>query len=251
MCDWLRPGPYAVKPPLVWPWAPFYAEPMEADTAPVLTLLQAYLATTPLPASGRLPPERELAEALGVSRAELRKALATLEAEGQLWRHVGKGTFLGARPLAAIGDVAQLAQLASPADMLQARLVLEPQLAAVAASHATPAQIGAMREAMAASRRPGLSWRGYEGQDARLHREIALAASNPLLLHLFDQLAAIRRVMTWNRSRQRPDGPEPDHPSFAEHEAIVAAIAAGDAAAAARHMHDHIAAVHRLIALPA
>jgi DNA-binding FadR family transcriptional regulator len=218
------------------------------DGTPVLTLLQAYLASTPLPDSGRLPPERELAEALGVSRAELRKALATLEAEGQLWRHVGKGTFLGARPLAAIGDVAQLAKQAGAEDMLRARLVLEPQLAALAARHATPAQVEAMRAAMEASRRPGLTWRGYEGQDARLHREIAAAAGNPLLLHLFDQLAAIRRVLTWNRPRPQPEGPPPGHPSFAEHEGIVAAIAGGEAAAAQARMHDHIAAVHRIIA---
>ena len=69
--------------------------------APVPALLQAYLAGLSLPDSGRLPPEREMAEALGVSRPALRKALAALEAEGQLWRHVGKGTFLGPRPLAA------------------------------------------------------------------------------------------------------------------------------------------------------
>jgi DNA-binding FadR family transcriptional regulator len=218
------------------------------DGTPVLTLLQAYLASTPLPDSGRLPPERELAEALGVSRAELRKGLAALEAEGQLWRHVGKGTFLGARPLAAIGDVAELARRAGAGDMLRARLVLEPQLAGLAARHATPAQVEAMRAAMAASRRPGLSWRGYEGQDARLHREVAAAAGNPLLLHLFDQLAAIRRVLTWNRPRPRPEGPPPGHPSFTEHEGIVAAIAAGEAAAAQALMHDHIAAVHRIIA---
>ncbi|MDB5370992.1 MAG: GntR domain protein [Roseomonas sp.] len=215
---------------------------------PVLTLLQAYLATTALPASGRLPPERELAEALGVSRAELRKALAALEAEGQLWRHVGKGTFLGPGPLAAIGDVAHLARGAGAGDMVRARLVLEPQLAALAARHATPAQLAAMRMAMEASRRPGLSWRGYEGQDARLHREIAAAAGNPLLLHLFDQLAAIRRVLTWDRPRPHPEGPPPGHPSFAEHDGIVAAVATGEAEAAAARMHDHIAAVHRLIA---
>ena len=48
--------------------------------------------------TGRLPPERQLSEALGISRTELRKALGVLEAEDQLWRHVGKGTFFGSRP---------------------------------------------------------------------------------------------------------------------------------------------------------
>jgi DNA-binding FadR family transcriptional regulator len=218
------------------------------DDAPVPALLQAYLAGLSLPASGRLPPEREMAMALGVSRPALRKALSTLEVEGQLWRHVGKGTFLGPKPLAAVGDIATLARQAGPADILAARLLLEPQLAALAARHATAAGLDAMQAALQASRRPGLSWRGYEGQDARLHREVALAARNPLLLHLFDQLAAIRRVLTWDRPRERPHGPPPGHPSFAEHEGIVAAIAGGDGAAAAARMHDHIAAVHRIIA---
>ena len=63
-----------------------------------LTQLKAYLAQLNLPENARLPAERELCDVLGVSRGELRKALALLEAEGEVWRHVGKGTFLGARP---------------------------------------------------------------------------------------------------------------------------------------------------------
>lgn len=212
---------------------------------PVLTLLQAYLAQAQLPADGRLPPERELAEALAVPRGELRKALAAMEAEGQLWRHVGKGTFLGARPIARIDDVAAIAARSGLAELREARLELEPRLARLAAERR--ADVAPMRAAMEASRRTGLSWRGFEGQDARLHRAIAEAAGNLLLLHLFDQLAAIRRVLTWGRARPRPDGPPPDHHSFAEHEAIVAAIAAGQGAAAERAMAAHIGEVHRRV----
>ncbi|MBE9603790.1 FadR family transcriptional regulator [Acetobacteraceae bacterium H6797] len=212
---------------------------------PVLTLLQAYLAQAHLPADGRLPPERELAEALGVSRGDLRKALAAMEAEGQLWRHVGKGTFLGARPLAQIDDVAAIAGLTNLAEVREARLALEPRLARMAA--ARRADVGPMREAMEASRRAGLSWRGFEGQDARLHRAIAEAAGNPLLLHLFDQLAAVRRVLTWDRARERPGGPPADHHSFDDHERIVAAIAAGEEESAEAAMTAHIGEVHRRV----
>ena len=76
----------------------------------VITQLRAYLTQTELPDDGRLPPERELSEALGVSRTELRKALSALESEGQLWRHVGKGTFIGSRPLDTFADIAALAR---------------------------------------------------------------------------------------------------------------------------------------------
>ncbi|WP_267360337.1 MULTISPECIES: FCD domain-containing protein [unclassified Methylobacterium] len=221
---------------------------MDSDAAPVLTLLQAYLAKTRLPADGRLPPERILAEALGTSRGELRKALAVMEADGQLWRHVGKGTFLGSRPLAAIDEVAALATRATPPDLVQARLAVEPELAALAALHAAPSQRDALRRALRASCGAGQTWRGYELEDARLHRAIALAAGNPLLLFLYDHLAAIRRVMTWDRPRAAEEGPPADHPSFAEHDRIVAAIAARDPAAARREMAAHVTAVHAAMA---
>ena len=218
---------------------------IERDGVPVLTLLQGYLANAPLPPDGRLPPERDLAEALGVSRPALRKALAVLEGEGQLWRHVGKGTFLGPRPLAAIGDVAQMAAQAGPEAVMRARLVLEPALAAQAARQATGAQREDLRRLLRAARAPCLSWRGFEGQDATLHRAIAVAAGNPVLLHLFDEVSAIRRAVTWARPRARPEGPPPDHHSFAEHERIVAAILARDAAAAAAAMRAHLTTVER------
>ena len=75
------------------------------DPQGTLTQLRAFLAQAPLSVDSRLPPERELCQQLGVSRGELRKALATLEAEGQLWRHVGKGTFIGARPAESLADL--------------------------------------------------------------------------------------------------------------------------------------------------
>jgi DNA-binding FadR family transcriptional regulator len=217
---------------------------MDTDAAPVLTLLQAYLATSELPPDGRLPPERVLAEALGASRRELRKALAAMEAEGQLIRRVGAGTYLSPRPLAAIDEVASLAQSTRADDIVQARLILEPELAAAAAGRAADTDLSALQAAVRASRHPGLTWRGYELQDARLHREIAVVAGNPVLLFLYDHLAAVRRVMTWNRVRPVIVGPPQDHPSFTEHDRIVAAIAANDPDTARREMRDHVSAVH-------
>ena len=128
---------------------------MEHESAPVITLLQAYLATTRIPADGRLPPERELAEALGISRSELRKALSVMEADGQLWRHVGRGTFRGPTPLAAINDAAALAAAVAATDITHARLLMEPEITALAAAHGTAAQVDTMQDAMQASCRPG------------------------------------------------------------------------------------------------
>ncbi|MFB9970949.1 FCD domain-containing protein [Pseudoroseomonas cervicalis] len=209
---------------------------------PVLALLQGY---RPTPC-----PRRAIAARAGARRrprrlrAELRKALSAMEAEGQIWRHVGKGTFLGARPLAATGDVAQLAARAGLPDVMAARLVLEPQLAALAAARADAAQRAALLALARPPARP-LSWREFESQDAALHRAIAEAAGNLSLLHVFDLLAAMRRALTWSRPRPRPEGPPPDHHSFAEHGRIAAAIAAGDAEAAAAEMRAHVEGVRR------
>jgi len=210
----------------------------------IVTQLRGYLAQTDLPEDGRLPPERELAVALGVSRTELRKALDVLESEGQIWRHVGKGTFMGSRPLDTFADIAALARRSNPAEVMRARIVVEPEIARAAAFTATPADISEMRMCLARSRQAE-TWRQYEGWDVRLHRTIAEATQNSLLIGLFDTLNAVRRAVTWGRLRTVPVRPRPDHHSFAEHEIIVEAIEHRDMAGAANAMRAHLMTVER------
>jgi DNA-binding FadR family transcriptional regulator len=218
------------------------------DPAPaVLTLLQGYLANADFSADGRLPPERALAATLGVGRGELRKALAVLERQGALWRHVGKGTFLGARPVAAIGDLAALARSVGPPAVMQARLALEPSIAREAATNASAAQLLDIA-ARAAPPPARLTWRQFESADAQFHRTIAEATQNTVLLHLFDTLSAIRRAVTWARPRSAPAGPPPDHHSFAEHAAIARAIAERDPQGATAAMVQHLESVARNLA---
>src|SRR5215203_6532918 len=92
----------------------------------------------------RLPPERRLVEMLGLNRPALRKALAVLESEGQIWRHVGKGTFVGSRPTIAQGDMSAIARKTNPGEVMRTRILLEPEVAAMAALNATPAHVAEM-----------------------------------------------------------------------------------------------------------
>ena len=108
-----------------------------------LVRLRAYLDGGGLSVDSRLPPERELSRSLGVSRAGLRQALAVLEAEGQIWRHVGKGTFVGSRPIGETVAVSEIAARSNPSDVMRARLILEPELTREAALHATLDDIAA------------------------------------------------------------------------------------------------------------
>jgi DNA-binding FadR family transcriptional regulator len=209
-----------------------------------LVQLQAYLTRTELPDDGRLPPERELCESLGVSRGDLRKALAALERDGRIWRHVGKGTFVGSRPTGETVAVPEIAARCSPSEVMRARLILEPELAREAALHATLDDIAAMRRSLVQTRHAA-SWRHYENLDNLLHRQIAQSSGNTLLLGMFDVLNAVRRAVVWGRLRAEATRPPADHHSFADHDRIVDAIADRDLAGAAAAMRNHLQQVER------
>jgi DNA-binding FadR family transcriptional regulator len=214
-----------------------------------LTQLRAYLAQHDLPSNSRLPPERELCDILGVSRGELRKALAVMESNGELWRHVGKGTFIGARPTKEYSDVAAIAALTNPREVMQARLLIEPQIAREAALNATAGDIAELKQCMIASRQ-AQTWRQYENSDNRLHRAVAEAAHNTVLLALFDTLNAVRRAVVWGRLRDKVDRPPTDHHSFVEHEALVRAIEERDMDGASQAMLRHLSHVEGNLLAP-
>lgn len=211
------------------------------DTA-VLSRLRDFLATAQLPDGGRLPPERDLAESLDVGRSALRKALATLQAEGVVWRHVGKGTFTGERPIDTVADINAMVHRTNPLEVMGARIAFEPEVARCAALNATPSQIAELRSAMLKAQQAP-TWRLYEQWDNRLHRLIGEASQNSLLLGLLDTLNAVRRAVTWGRLRDTPVRPPPDHHSFEEHARIVDAIANRDGSAAADAMRRHLRSV--------
>lgn len=204
--------------------------------------LRSYLETAEIGGDGRLPPERELAEALDMGRAVLRKALAVLEAQGVVWRHVGKGTFMGERPIDTASDVNALVQRTNPTEVMAARIAFEPEVARLAAANATAAQIAELRSC-AAKCRAASSWRQYEQWDNRLHRSLGEAAQNTLLLGLLDTMTTVRRAVTWGRRRTGSDRPPADHHSFREHDAIVEAISTRDGQAAADAMRGHLRSV--------
>lgn len=206
--------------------------------------LQAYLAQIDLPSDGRLPSERELCESLGVSRGDLRKALDVLEKDGHIWRHVGKGTFVGSGPVEETIGISEIAGRTNPADVMRARLIIEPEIAREAALHATLADISAMRHSLAQTREAA-TWRQYENIDNLLHRQIAQASRNNVLLGLFDVLNAIRRTVVWGRLRAEGARPPADHHSFGDHEKIVGAIAERDLAGAAGAMRHHLQQVEQ------
>lgn len=215
---------------------------LDANDAP-LVQLRAWLTRHDFPPETRLPPERELAVILGVSRGELRKALATLEAEGHLWRHVGKGTFTGARKMEVM-SLAEIDRETNPAEVMRTRLLIEPIIAREAALNATSKHLEALRRCVRRTHK-ATTWRQYETADNELHRCIAEATDNRLLLALFDALNAVRRAVVWGLLRSNSDRPPDDHHSFSEHDRIIEAIESRDLEGAGRAMYMHLRAVER------
>jgi|SRR6185312_5008646 DNA-binding FadR family transcriptional regulator len=209
-----------------------------------LVQLQAFLAQMDVSGETRLPAERELCESLGVSRGDLRKALMVLEKDRRIWRHVGKGTFVGSGPVEETIGISEIAGRTNPADVMRARLIIEPEIAREAALHATLDDIAAMRRSIVHTR-DAATWRQYENVDNLLHRQIAQASRNNVLLGLFDVLNAVRRTVVWGRLRSDGAHPPADHHSFADHEHIVDAIADRDMAGAAAAMRLHLQQVER------
>ena len=150
-----------------------------------LIQLKAWLAQSNLPKDSRLPPEREFADLFGVSRGDLRKALATLEKNGELWRKVGKKTFFGAKPIDELSVVGRVVEQLNPMEVMSARIFIEPLLAQQAAINATGYLIEELERCLF-GQREAVTWRQYENADNRLHRTIAEASRNTVLLALFD-----------------------------------------------------------------
>ncbi len=208
-----------------------------------VTRLRAFIAEGGYGTGGRLPAERQLTEELGLTRNTLRKALDTLEREGAIWRHVGKGTFIAdTSPQRPMDAAVELGRQLTPYRMMRARLTIEPAIAREAAVNASGEALARMRETLDRSRGAD-SWADYEVEDDRFHRTVAEASDNLLLLTLFDQLNDVRRAVAWGNVSRQTSRPSSDHSSFDEHDAIAAAIAGRDPEAAQAAMRRHLRSV--------
>jgi DNA-binding FadR family transcriptional regulator len=212
--------------------------PDMADTD-AFDLLLGWIQTATLPADGRLPSERALGAQLGIGRSELRKALATLEGQGCLKRHVGQGTFLVHQPRRDGSSLGDIAHRTSPLEAMQARLVVEPEIARLAALAASPAQLAQLRQ-LSGQIRQATTWKDYESLDWRFHDLIAEACGNGLLVEIQYLVNAVRQDVVWGHLVRAGSGPPADYRSYLEHDAIVDAISRRDRRAAAEAMRQHL-----------
>ncbi|MFO1158671.1 MAG: FCD domain-containing protein [Reyranellaceae bacterium] len=201
--------------------------------------IESIMARRKLGLGSKLPTERELAEELGQTRHAVRRALGRMEAQGKIWRHVGRGTFVGTAPDTDPTDIGAMLSHTSPRQIVETRQILEPQIAAMAAVHATPAQIEAIEDAYrrCASAR---NMDSYETWDEAFHRAIVAATGNTMLMALHEVLNRARKDVVWGTLRKAMLRPERREHYSSEHARVVEAIRNRDLVAAAAAMRGHI-----------
>ncbi|RIJ00363.1 FadR family transcriptional regulator [Achromobacter sp. K91] len=190
------------------------------------------------PRGGRLPSERELAEQLQVSRASIREALIALEIEGYVEVRVGTGVFVTAiREAAAPVYAAPGQDGIGPFDLLEARMLIEPECAGMAAQHGSPAQIAAIRDA-----HEGMSLGNSPGRhDREFHNAIAAACGNAAVAASVAHLWELTQASpVYSRMEDYFVDTKVWAIAHAEHQRILTAIQARDPIRARHAMHAHL-----------
>ena len=193
----------------------------------------------------RLPPERDLARQLAVSRPVLREAMVALELAGWVEVRSGAGTYVkssGRTPLNFVN--------AGPGafELLAARRTIEGEVAALAATTATAADVTELSALNDQIRRETAAGRTGVDADGAFHRRLAAVTGNAVLVDIVGQLWAAMTGPILARFHELTNRPGKHRTNIADHEAIIAAIGSHDADGARRAMAAHIGHVEAVFA---
>ncbi len=186
----------------------------------------------------RLPAERDLAERLGVSRPTVREAMIALEISGVVEIRSGSGIYVVKKPTNA--DSIRKDAGAGPFEILEARLAVEGETAALAAQRITKMQLQALAAALKAMARENLEESAHEQADEEFHRLIAEASGNSVLAMTVEWLWLLRNESEISQLFHRRLRDEGVKPILEDHHAIYDALEANNPTAARKAMHKHL-----------
>ncbi|MFF2053333.1 FadR/GntR family transcriptional regulator [Leifsonia sp. NPDC058194] len=218
----------------------------------VLAHIEARLVDGRLRPGDHLPAERTLSADLGVSRSSVREAIRVLEAMGLVRTQTGSGPSSGAiivaRPVGGMQALMRLQVAASGfpvADVVRTRLLLETAVAEELAERPTTVDLADAGQLLDAMDDPALTPQEFLALDAQFHLALAEASGNTVVAATMAGLrssiegyvlAGLARIPDWEAMAAR---------LRAEHREVVAAITAGDSAAARTRIHEHISGYYR------
>ncbi len=223
--------------------------------------LKSLIENGEFPPGSRLPSERDLAQQLQVSRASVREALIALEVVGLVDVKVGNGVIVRdskpaiqdsqpimeqagrgqwLEPDGELGIELDLSAEIPPFSLLQARKLIEPEAAALAARHASPEERAAIRSAFEQNCRDNQAGSRSHPGDRLFHIRIAQASGNPAYGFFISHLLGHRYGQMFRLLQERYTPQDMPHLSELEHLAILEAIEASDAPAARKAMKAHL-----------
>ncbi len=194
----------------------------------------------------RLPPERDLALQLGVSRPSVREALIALEVEGLVAVRMGAGVFVTAREPAA--SATPVDAPFGPFEIIRARQVVEGELAAIAALAMDADALAGLQQALDQMRADVARGHAPVQGDRQFHLRIAEAADNGPLLRTVTALYDERNTPLFEQLGRHYETLPTWRDALREHQAVVDAIARRDANAARAAMHAHLQQSHDRLA---
>lgn len=184
----------------------------------------------------KLPGETTLAPQLGVGRSTVREAVRQLAGRGVLASRQGVGVFVTALDAPEDWDV--VLRRAGIASVIEARIAIETEAAALAAARRTPTDLRAIRRTLARRADSRSDIEGHVDADTEFHRAVVVAAHNPVLIEMFDAVTPrVRAAMIDMLRLQKTFGGDPDHQAHVE---LTDAIAGRDAVAAAARSRAHL-----------
>ena len=245
-----KPSRGGVPPPV--------SGPLSMDIAPVKSTriyeeivrqIKSMIAEGRLKSGDQLPPERDLAEKFLVSRTSVREALRALESVGLIEIRPGEGTFVREVSVEALVEplaLVLLAQREMIGELFEARRLLEPVIAGLAARRATREEVQEMERILDEQAKEIAAGNTGLAQDAAFHAAIATAAHNRAITRI---VHAVMDLLAQSREEaiSTPGRPTRSHE---DHRRVLDAIRGGDAAAAEKAMQDHVVAVEALVLRP-
>jgi len=218
----------------------------------VLQRIEAQIVSGALRAGERLPPERELAELLGVSRPAVREALRVLEAQGALRSQVGQGPGSGTTvdrvPSDALTRLLRLhvALGSFPlVDVIETRVMLERSIAILACRNVSPQNLERMRATLQAMDEAEVSRETFNQLDIDFHVELAEAGGNRLMCDMTRAIRESVRIPFLAAATAMPETGEHSWPRMldrlrVEHHAVFSAFEGGRGEEAADLLESHI-----------
>ncbi|MEO8060531.1 MAG: FadR/GntR family transcriptional regulator [Burkholderiales bacterium] len=188
----------------------------------------------------KLPPERDLAQQLGVSRPSLREALIALDIEASVEIRSGSGVYVCSPPERPPKSTAAMGE--SPTELMQARAAVEGDVVVLACAHVSPEALSRLRESIKGMRSQIAHGRSPLEHDRKFHLHIAEMSGNSVLMRLVAELFDERHSPISARLSVRFENTRTWNTALKEHEAVYRALEARDPLAAQSAIRSHLKA---------